>query len=256
MARIVPIMLAMGGLEANPGVFATTHWSVVLEARRGGDDRAGHEALERLCATYWGPLWIWARRSGSTAEDAEDLVQGFFESWLQRGSVKDVDPSLGRFRSFLLACFRNYILNVARDGRTQRRGSGYVPSSLDDPSTRDRHEGLVSEGAPADVAYDRAWAEDVVGRAVVALAREFGIAGRSEFYGAARRWLVSEARPGDYREAGERLGMSEGAIAVAVHRMRVRYRELVRAEVAQTVATPAEIEGEMRYLMSLLLAGR
>ncbi len=243
----------MGGHEANPGVFATTHWSVVLEARRAGRDPAGTAALDRLCTTYWGPLWIWARRSGAGAEEAEDLVQGFFEDWLQRGSIQGVDPARGRFRSFLLACFRNHLLNAVRDGRTQRRGSGRIAVSLDDPALRDRYEALVAEESSPELAYDRAWAEHVVGQAVAALSLEYSSAGRGALYQVLRRWLVREARPGDYREAGAGLGMSEGAVAVSVHRMRARYRELVRAEVAHTVATPAEIDAEMRHLMGVLL---
>lgn len=243
--------------EAAP--FATTHWSVVLGARDGaqlgeveGEDPRVSEALARLCQVYWPPLFAYLRRQGYAPHDAEDLVQGFFERLLAEGFLREVGREKGRFRSFLLAALRHHVANVHRHRKAQRRGGGRVPVAIDDPEVADRCQAAVSSGAEAELIYDRLWAETILAQAAASLRREYVESGRREMYEVLRVWLAAEAAPGDYATAAGRLGMSEGAVAVAVHRLRQLYRRRVRDQVANTVAAPDQIGEEMAYLFRIL----
>ncbi|MCC6232343.1 MAG: sigma-70 family RNA polymerase sigma factor [Verrucomicrobiales bacterium] len=232
--------------------FATTHWSLVLGARDEADTRA-QEAMGRLCQIYWPPLYAWLRRQGYSAPDAEDLVQGFFERFLSLGYLRDVARDKGRFRSFLVASLRHYTLASHRHDRAQRRGKGEVPLVWDEPGVAERCETAWQRLEAPELVYDRVWAETVMSRAAQALRREYETSGNGGLFEGIRRWLAAEARPGEYAVAGPAMGMSEGALAVAVHRLRQRYRRLVRAEVAQTVSNPDEIEGELHHLLKVLM---
>lgn len=235
-------------------VFATTHWSVVLSAR-GAEGDPANRALEELCRIYWPPLYAWLRRRGYERADAEDLVQSFFEKFLERDSLREVGREKGRFRSFLLASMQHHLLTARRNERTLKRGGGVPALALDDPAVAERCEAaLVAAGQPETI-FDRVWAETVLDRAARRLRGEFEAVGRGKQYDVFRQWLVREARTGEYGDVEGVLGMKEGAIAVAVYRMRQRFRGLVRAEVAQTVAVPSEIDDEMRHLLKTLMAG-
>lgn len=235
-------------------VFATTHWSVVLAAR-DGKEPAVDAALAQLCRTYWPPLYAFLRRTGCAPHDAEDLVQGFFERLVAERFLESVAREKGRFRSFLLAALRHHVANVRRGERTQRRGGGAVALALDDPVVSERCEAALAVASDPESTFDRVWAETVLAAAAAALRREQEAGGRGERFDVMRRWLAAEARPGEYETAAPGLGMSEGALAVAVHRMRQRFRELVRAEVAHTVAGPGEVDDELRHLLRILGSG-
>jgi RNA polymerase sigma-70 factor (ECF subfamily) len=222
----------------------------VLRAR--AEPAAASQALEALCRTYWPPLYTFLRCQGYAPDDAADAVQGFFERFLARDSLQAVSPEKGRFRSFLLASLRHYTANLRRDRRAARRGGGAVHVALDDPDPGARCEAALQTAARPEAAFDRVWAQTVMETAARRLRSEYVDDGRRELHERLRGWLAREARPGDYAVPAHALGMSEGAVAVAVHRLRHRFRELVRAEVAHTVQAPAEIDAEMRYLLEVL----
>jgi DNA-directed RNA polymerase specialized sigma24 family protein len=233
-----------------PQVFATTQWTVVLSAR-SQESSGTNGALAQLCETYWRPLYTFACRQGYSAHDAEDLVQGFFERFLARDFLRDVAREHGRFRSFLLASFRHYAANTRRDQRTQRRGGGQVHIGWEDFDSLP-FAGTISGESPEAV-FDHLWAETIMTTALQRLREEYCTAGREHLHEAIRRWLASDALPGEYERLAPNLKMSEGALAVAVHRLRRRYRELVRDAVAQTVQSPGEVDAEMRHLLDVLI---
>jgi RNA polymerase sigma factor (sigma-70 family) len=232
--------------------FATTRWSVVLRA--AGSESQQTEALEQLCRAYWPPLYAFLRRQGHAPHQAEDLVQGFFERFLAKDYLDEVSPDKGRFRSFLLASLRHYAANVRRDQDTRRRGGTAIHFNVDEPAVAARCEAALRADHPPEVVFDRVWAETVMETAVRRLRTEYSDGGRANLYEAIRGWLAHEARTGDYAATAHALGLSEGAVAVAVHRLRQRFRQMVRAEVAHTVQSPAHVETEMRYLLEVLTA--
>lgn len=233
------------------GTFATTHWSVVLSAREGGD-ASRDAALTRLFQTYWAPLYAYLRRQGHTSYDTEDWIQDFFEHVLVTDAFRRVDPEKGRFRTFLLVSLRNHVAKGIRTQQSQRRGGRAMRVSFEDADLRARCEAALTVNVPPEQVYDRVWAETVLRLAAVRLREEYRAGGRGDLYEAVRGWLGAEPRPGEYAEVGPRIGMTEGALAAAVFRLRRRYRELVRSEVAQTVPSPAELAGEMRHLLAVI----
>jgi len=240
--------------DANGGSaqFTTTRWTVVLRA--AGPDAQQFEALDQLCRTYWPSLYAFLRRQGHAPEVAEDVVQGFFERFLAKEYLRNVSPDKGRFRSFLLASLRHYAANVRRGGRTKRRGGASVHVDINDPGVAGRCEAALQTDPRPEVVFDRVWAETVMDAAARRLRAEYFGDCRGALYEVIRVWLASEARPGDYALAAQALGTSEGSVATAVHRLRQRFRQLVRAEVAHTVQSPTEVDDEMTYLLEVLTA--
>lgn len=240
---------------ANPGVptqFTTTRWTVVLQA--AGAESGPNEALEQLCRVYWPPLYAFLRRRGYSSHEAEDVVQGFFERFLAKDYLRDVSPEKGRFRSFLLASLRHFAANVRRDRQTERRGGGVPHLDLDNPEIAARCEAALEADCRPEVVFDRVWAETIMDRAARQLRRDQVESGKAGVYEVIRVWLATEPRPGAYAAAATKLGMTEGAIATAVYRLRQRFRELVRAEVAHTVLSPTDVESELTYLLDVLSA--
>jgi RNA polymerase sigma-70 factor (ECF subfamily) len=241
----------MGKTGQSVHAFATTCWTEVLSARAHGAVPAG-EALARLCAAYWPPLYAFLRRDGRTPGEAEDLVQGFFEQFIAGDYLRDVSRDKGRFRSFLVACLKHYAANVRREGRTQRRGGTSPHFALGDPEALERCEtGLATQPAD-DSVFDRVWAETIMHRAVARLRQEYADAGKEVLFEKLSRWLVTEAKAGDYAREAPGLESSEGALAAAVFRLRQRFRQFVREEVGNTVQSPADIDAEMQYLLETL----
>ncbi|MFO1458879.1 MAG: sigma factor [Verrucomicrobiota bacterium] len=240
--------------EPAPSVFATTHWTLVLSAR-DGDREPAAGALAQLCGTYWPPLYAYLRRQGTHPAEAEDLVQGFFEQFLSKDYLRDVAREKGRFRSFLLASLRHFVANHHRDRKTQRRGGALPHFTLDEPGARERCESAAAAAVPPEITYDRLWAATVMERAARGLRAEYLETGRGKLFEVLRTWLAREPQAGEYSRIAPDLGMSEGALAVAVLRLRRRFRERIRHEVAQTVATPEDISGEMRHLLEVLTTG-
>ncbi len=230
--------------------FATTQWTAVLQA--AGSDSRAHEALARLCQTYWYPLYAYIRRQGHGAHDAQDLTQEFFGRLLERDWLHQVDPRLGRFRSFLLASLKHFLSNERAKVRTQRRGGAvpHVSLQLDTAETRFRHE--PADTASPDKAYDRQWALTLLARSLDRLQAECASAGKETLFTALKDALGGDRHSVRYAELGEHLGLSETAVKVTVHRLRKRHRELLRAAIADTLAHGADVEEELRHLQAAL----
>jgi RNA polymerase sigma-70 factor (ECF subfamily) len=237
-----------------PEWFATTHWSVVLAAGQAASPDA-RTALETLCRTYWLPLYSYVRRRGYDPHDALDLTQGFFALLLERNDFAIADPQRGRFRSFLLASLNHFLANEHPRASAAKRGGGCVIISLDDDSAEQRYGSeLLTELSP-DKLYEQRWAMAVMLQGLADLQREMENSGKGKHFQELKDFLTREPSPGEYDRVGAILRISAGTVAVAVHRLRQRYRELVRAAVAETVSSPAEIDDEMRYLLNLLHGG-
>jgi RNA polymerase sigma-70 factor (ECF subfamily) len=231
-------------------VFATTQWSVVLAAGTGTSPDS-QQALEQLCRRYWPPIYAFLRRDGHPRADAEDLTQGFFASLIARRSFAALGPERGRFRSFLLACLRHYLADVRDYARALKRGGGRPLISLEGDEAEALCARQVADENTPERAFDRQWAETLLRRAQERLRAECAAAGKLALYED-----LGPQRLGDRDLSGAELaarhGMSENAVRLAAFRLRRRYQELVRDEVRQTVATPEELEEELRHLLRAL----
>ena len=235
----------------SPRRFDTTHWSVVQAAGGDASTEARH-AMASLCATYWPPLYWYARRWSSDAETAQDLTQTFLTEFIEHDRVRAADRTRGRFRSFLLASFKHFLLNDAQARRTAKRGGGAPVLSLDFASAEGRYALEVPDTRTPDAIFDRRWAMTVLDLAMVRLTQEADEEGKRDEFLVLKPSLTGESENGGYAALGRALGRSEGAIKVAVHRLRRRYRDLVRDEIARTVATEQEIDEEVQYLLAAL----
>jgi RNA polymerase sigma factor (sigma-70 family) len=236
---------------AAPDEFTTTRWTLVLAAKTRHDP-VGSEAFARLCERYYEPLYAYLRRRGHTPEDAEDLTQGFIARLIEKDVLRHVDPARGMFRAFLLTALKHYAVNEHVRATASKRG-GSQPSlslDLDAPDGRYRYE--PRDDLTPERLYDRRWALAVLERALAVLRLECRANGREDFLDAVHGSLTGEAERTPYREVAERFGMTESSVKVSVHRMRLRYRDLVRAEVALTVDDEHAVNDEMRYLLSVL----
>jgi RNA polymerase sigma-70 factor (ECF subfamily) len=229
-------------------VFATTRWSVVLAA--GGATPAAETALSVLCRTYWYPLYAFVRRNGHAAHDAQDLTQEFFARLIAKEWLGDVARERGKFRSFLLAAMQHFLANQWRDAQRLKRGGGVTFVPFDARDAEDRYSHEPADPRTAEQIYDRRWALDLLDRSLVRLRMEFEAAGKAAHFEALKFCLTGDKVA--LAEVAARLGSSEGAIKVAVHRLRERYRELIRAEIAETVDGPERIEAEMQELQAAL----
>jgi RNA polymerase sigma factor (sigma-70 family) len=240
------------GAEARPasGWFETTHWSMVLAAGSDEQSTEARAALEALCRTYWQPLVAYTQRQGYSAPDAQDLVQGFFGRILARRDLSAVRQERGRFRSYLLAALKNFIVNDWKRASAEKRGGGHVAVPLETP------EGGVS-GAPVDdlspdVLFDRQWALALLDRVLEQLRSEHIADGREAHFACLRGFLVGDADPRPQSAIAAELGISEGAVKQAVFRLRQQYQKLLRNEVAHTVATSGDVDQELRHLIAAL----
>lgn len=234
--------------EAAPGVFATTRWSRVILA---GDVAAeeSQEALASLCRDYWRPLYHFARRRGYSPEDAQDNTQGFILGLLENNGIALANRERGRFRTFLISAFCNYLANERRDAAAQKRGGRLVIESLDAEET---YALQAADPTTPELEYERTWAVALLERVMGHLRDEYAKAGRLPLFEALQPFLTgASTRPG-YAQIGLELGMSESTVTVAMHRMRRRYGELLREEVAATVTTAAEVEEELRHLVTVV----
>ena len=236
--------------SSRQSVFATTHWSVVLSAK-GRDSPGSAEALEELCRTYWQPLYAYVRRRGYPLEDAKDLTQDFFAWLLQRDWLERADRQRGRFRSFLLASISHFLANEWDKANAQKRaGKRLVPLDFD---VAEIHCSWHPKASPTpEESFDWHWALTLLEQVLNRLSGEFARDGKAELFEALKPCLLGERAAQPYAVLAAKLAMTEGSVKVAVHRLRQRYRELVREEVAQTVSSPIELEEEMRYLFAVL----
>ena len=231
--------------------FASTRWSLVVAAGQRELPESG-EALATLCRLYWYPLYAYARRHLPRAEDAQDLTQEFFARLLERDYLRQADRRRGRFRSFLLTAFKHFLANEHERVSAQKRGGGRKLLPLDFDSGERRYQREPSHGATGEALYERGWALALLEQSLARLREELTAAGKGRLFENLRGTLTGADAPRPYAELAAELGMSAEAIKVAVHRLRRRYAELVRAEIAQTVTTPEEVEAELRDLFAAL----
>ena len=232
-------------------VFVTTHWSVVLSARQK-DSPQSAAALETLCRTYWYPLYAYVRRQGKSPHDAQDLTQEFFARLLEKDYLKAAAREKGRFRTFLIVALKRFLANEWDRARAQKRGGGQALLSLDTELAEKRYSIEPVEGSTADKLFERRWALTLLDRTMTRLREEFGSEGKAAEFDKLKVCLAADRGEIRYAEIARSLGMSEGAARVAVHRLRKRFRDIFREEIAHTVSGPEEIEEEVRYLMGVL----
>ena len=230
--------------------FATTRWSIVLAAGGRALANPGAEAaLSELCIAYWIPLYAFARRRGLAESNAADATQAFFVCLLEKDYLKDADPERGRFRSFLLTAFKRFLSRERDFSNALKRGGGVVIHSLNASDAESKCGLEPSVNETAEAVFERRWALTLLDRVLQLLEGEYQSKGRSDFFAACRGALIGTDSAEQYSEIAERHGMTEGSVKVAIHRMRTRYRELLRIEVGQTVASAEDIDDELRSLM-------
>ncbi len=236
--------------ESDKG-FQTTHWSVVLAATQSETSHA-EEALAKLCGAYWRPLYAYIRRRGYNTEDAQDLTQEFFARLLGRGFLRLADRSRGRFRSFLLKSLQHFLVNDWVRRQAQKRGGGTRVLSLDEQEAERCYLNHPADQLTPDSLYDRSWAMTLLERAMAQLGENYAAAGKRDLFEHLKSLLLVEGTEASYRCLAGRLGLSEGAAKVAVHRLRRRFRDTLRAEIAQTVDSPEAVDEELRCLMAAM----
>lgn len=233
------------------GRFATTHWSVVLSASRP-ESAHYHQALESLCRTYWFPLYAYLRRHGYRADEAEDHTQAFLACLLEKHGLRLAEPKRGKFRSFLLASLKHFLANERARAGAQKRGGGRKVLSLDCESAETQYALEPRDELSPEKLFERSWALTVLDRAMTRLKAEAVAAKKQEQFDRLKMYITTGKNAIAYRKVAAELKMSEGAVKVAVHRLRRRYRELLRNEIAQTVATEDQIDEEIRQLFAAL----
>lgn len=236
-----------------PQQFMTTHWSLVLAAA----DRSspgGEQALAQLCGTYWYPLYAFVRRQGNSAAEAEDLTQEFFRRVLEKQYLRGVGPEKGRFRTFLLVCLKRFLANEYDKRTALKRGGGKTHLPIDFGEADERYKLEPAHGLTAETLFERRWALTVLEQALAALSDEMRTGGKGRVFDALKPYLAAEASAPPHAVTAAALGTTEGAVKVAVHRLRQRYRQLVRDEIARTVDTEAEVDEEVGRLFEALAA--
>jgi RNA polymerase sigma-70 factor (ECF subfamily) len=221
-------------------------------AAGAGDTTCARDALARLCQTYWHPLYAYVRRVGHSPPDAQDLTQEFFARLLEKNYLTEADESRGRFRSFLLASLKHFLANEWDKARAQKRGGAQIPISIDVASAETSCHWEPADNSTAEKIFERRWALTLLDGVLRRLKEEYVQDGKENLFEQLKPTLTEASRSVRYAEIAVRLGTSEGAVKVAVHRLRQRYREVLRAEIAGTVATPSEVEDEIRSLFAAL----
>jgi DNA-directed RNA polymerase specialized sigma24 family protein len=231
--------------------FLSTHWSIVLRAGRA-DDSDARDALAFLCQRYWYPLYVFARKKGLTPEGAEDLTQGFFTRLIETQVLEQAVPSRGRFRTFLLTSLQNFLANECDQAAAQKRGGGRPLLSLDVEAGESKLRFEPSHDRTPEKIFDRAWAIQLLELVVGRLRQEFADKGKAAEFDALQSFLAGKHADASYERTAAALGLSAAAVRQSAHRLRKRYRELLRAEVAETVAAENEIDDEIRGLFEAL----
>lgn len=239
--------------DAPPTSFAPTRWTLVLRAR--GESAESRAALSELCAAYYQPVLRFLRSEGREEDAARELAHEFFQRVLAGRGFDGADPERGRFRSYVLGALKHFLSDARERAQRQKRGGGMIPESLDASGGTDTSPGIqVASPAAAnpEAGFDREWALAVMDRALGALRSEFVEAGKPEQFDTLKPWLMGDAPAMSQAEAASRLGLSEGAIKVTIHRLRKRFREVVRSEIAQTLRDPTLVDEELRHLVDAL----
>ncbi len=238
------------GAHDGAAAFATTHWSVVLSAQ--GESAAAEQALEKLCRTYWRPIYTFIRRRGARPEEAEDLTQGFFAQLLERRSLDAVRKEKGRLRSYLLGALKYFLADEQRRTMAIKRGKGQRLVPLEELRGDASSEMEPADPTTAELIYERRWASTLLEHVLSRLKDEYRAAGNAALFDSLKRLLPDDPGAPSQAEIAAQLGMTENAVRQAFHRFRQRYQSLMREEIANTVATPGDIEDELRHLISVL----
>jgi DNA-directed RNA polymerase specialized sigma24 family protein len=243
-----------GSAQTASAAFTTTHWSVVLEAQ--GESAAAQQALEKLCRTYWRPIYGFVRRQGIGAEEAKDLTQGFFALLLERRDLNAVRQEKGRLRSYLLTSLKHFLTNERNRAMAIKRGAGQQLIPLDDLHERERVGFEPAETLPADQIYERRWALSVLDQVMARLGEEYRAAGPASagLFARLEKSLTNEPDRPSPADTAREFGMTEAAVRQASYRLRLRYRQLLREEIAHTVMAAGDIEDELRHLVAVLRA--
>jgi RNA polymerase sigma-70 factor (ECF subfamily) len=231
--------------------FYTTHWSLIAAAA-GQEGTASQAALEELCRAYWYPIYAFVRRRGHSAEDARDLAQEFFRTLLEKGYLADADPDRGRFRAFLLTAVARFLSKERDKAAALKRGGGQPLLSIDFDDGETRYQREPSHEWTPERIFTRRWALTLLDRTLAVLRSEHEQAGKLPQYEALKVFLTGESGTPLLRQVAVDLGLTEGAVKVAVHRLREKYRQALRAQIAQTVATPEDVDDELRHLLAAL----
>jgi RNA polymerase sigma factor (sigma-70 family) len=231
--------------------FETTHWSLVLAAADLGDTR-GRESLAKLCEIYWYPLYAFVRRQGQNPHDAQELTQEFFSRLLEKNYLGDVDIAKGKFRSFLLAAMKHFLSKEWARAKTLKRGGGCTLVPLDALSAETRYLREPQVHATPEKLFEKRWALTLLDQVLKRLEEEYETSGKQALFEQLQACLTGDRNSLPYAQIATRLGMAEGAVKVAVHRLRQRYRGVLRDEIAKTVADPADIDDEIQQLFAAL----
>jgi RNA polymerase sigma factor (sigma-70 family) len=232
--------------------FAPTRWTLVLRA--SGDSPESRAALSELCESYYPPVFRFLRREGREEDEARELAQEFFARLLERSGLK-ADPDRGRFRSYLLGAVKHFLADQRRHAQREKRGGGQEPARLDAAEGPEELRDEPSHAASPDTWFDRQWALTVMERGLATVERDFQAIGKARQFDVLKQWLVGDAEKLSQADAARQLEWTETAVKVAVHRLRKRLRETIRAEIAQTVAEGTDVDAELRYLVEVLAGG-
>ncbi len=241
--------------RAPHGIFATTHWSVVLAAGQQGTSQSA-AALERLCQTYWYPLYVYVRRRGYSVEDAQDLTQRFFVTVLQKRGLGMADPERGRFRTFLLKSLEHFLTDDWRRGQRIKRGGGTFQVPLDSVLAEARYAAELIDSTTPERAYETRWAMTLVEQVLQRIRQDYARAGKERLFAALQDFLWGADPTVSYAVLAKSLGLTEVALRAAVYRLREQYRERLRAEVAHTVGQTNEVDDELHYLIRIIGGGK
>jgi len=241
-----------GNTERGAVAFTTTHWSVVLTAQ--GESPAAQEALEKLCRTYWRPIYGFVRRQGIASAEAEDLTQGFFASLLEHRNLDAVRKEQGRLRSYLLGALKYFLGEEKRRAMAIKRGKGQHLIPLEELRANERFDLEPADPVTAELIYERRWASTLLERVLNLLKDEYQCAGDAGLFDSLKQLLPREPEAPSQKEIAAQLGMTENAVRQAFYRFRQRYLSLLRQEIAHTVATPGDIEDELRHLIAIIRA--
>ena len=237
---------------SRPDVFRTTRWTQVLQAR--GDSPEAKSALSELCAAYYAPVFGFIRRDAPSEETARDLTQEFFRRMLASHGIAAVEPSRGRFRSFLLGAVKHFLADMRKHDHRQKRGAGQAPERLEPGTDTSFGPQLPDPKAPnPEHEFDRKWALTMLERALKVLASEQEVAGKTQQFDALKPWLTGEIQEISQAETARQLGLNEGAVKVAIYRLRRRFREVLKTEIGQTLSDPTQVDEELQCLLKALL---
>jgi len=239
------------GAKTHACEFVTTHWSVVRRAGKG-DSPEATQALEHLCRSYWYPLYAFIRRKGHSPADAQDLTQDFFARFLEKHYLALADQNRGKFRTFLLRSLEHFLINEWNKASAAKRGGTKPPISWDQQDAESRYLLEPMDGASPDKLFEKRWALGLLDLALERLRQDYVDSHKEGLFDALKPCIWEQDSSGSYERIGLKLGMSEGAVKVAAYRMRLRYRELLCEEVANTVDTQADVDEELRYLAAVL----